>query len=190
MLNSEKEKTKGKTGFVAIIGRPNTGKSTLLNNILGRKISIISSVPQTTRYQIRGILNINNSQIVFIDTPGMHSFKDKLAAHLNTVAKKSLEGCDLAVYVVDSSRRVGREEQKLARIAANSGIKIVMVLNKIDLGGRFLGDYIKLWQAFIGGEDKLLYYLPLSAKTGKNVDKLKEILLENLPSGEMFYPPE
>ena len=90
-----------KAGFIAILGRPNVGKSTLLNNLIGDKVSIISPVPQTTRHQVKGILNLENAQIVFIDTPGMHSFKDKLSTHLNTIAKRSLEGCDLIIYVVN-----------------------------------------------------------------------------------------
>ena len=99
-----------KSGFVAILGRPNVGKSTLLNALLGNKISIISPIPQTTRHQIKGILNLNGAQIVFVDTPGIHSFRDDLASHLNTIAKKSLPGCDLIIYLVDASRKVGKEE--------------------------------------------------------------------------------
>ena len=175
------EKINFKSGFVTIIGRPNVGKSTLLNTLLGSKISIISPIPQTTRHQIKGILNLKNTQLVFVDTPGLHSFKDKLALHLNTIAKRALDGCDLIIYVVDITRKLGPEEEKLMDILLNQKSKIIMVLNKIDLGDKFIGDYVNFWENKKTKKDLLLYYLPVSAKTGKNVDKLKEVLIDNLP---------
>jgi GTP-binding protein Era len=175
-------------GFVAILGRPNVGKSTLLNALVGNKISIISSIPQTTRHQIRGILNLENAQIIFEDTPGIHSFKDELTSHLNLVAKKSIEGCDLLLYVTDISRSIGKEEETIMNLLASQKIKVIMVLNKIDLGINFINDYINLWKEKTKDkEDPLVYYLPTSAKTGKNVDKLKEIIVENLPKQVPFY---
>jgi len=179
-----------KAGFVALLGRPNVGKSTLLNALVKDKISIISPIPQTTRYQIKGVLNLKNAQAVFVDTPGVHSFKDKLTAHLNTIAKKSLEGCDLVVYVVDLSRRPGKEEEQLIKFLTQTKIKIVMVLNKVDLGIKFFNDYIDLWQREIKIKkktDPLVYYIPLSAKTGKNIDVLESALLENLPVSRPYY---
>ena len=179
-----------KSGFVAVLGRPNVGKSTLINTLVGNKISIISPIPQTTRHQIRGILNLKDAQIVFVDTPGVHSFSDNLAAHLNTIAKKSIEGCDLIVYVVDVSRRPGQEERKLVELITAQDIKTIMVLNKTDLGDKFFNEYIDLWQQKIKAknlEDSLIYYMPASAKTGKNMDKLKESLIENLSPGPAYY---
>jgi GTP-binding protein Era len=179
-----------KAGFVGLVGRPNVGKSTLLNALVGNKVSIVSLIPQTTRYQIRGILNLKQAQIVFVDTPGIHSFKDKLSAHLNTIAKRSLEGCDLIIYVVDVSRRPGKEEDQLIRILTKSGIKTIMVLNKVDLGMRFFNDYIDLWKGATDkakAKDPLIYYIPLSAKTGKNIDILKNSLIENLSPSHPYY---
>lgn len=180
-----------KSGFVVIIGRPNVGKSTLLNALLGSKISIVSPVPQTTRYNIKGILNLANAQIVFVDPPGIHSFKDDLVRHLNTLAKQALEGCDLVVYLVDTSRPVGREEEAVVDILLKQEAKVIIALNKCDLGKKFLNDYINLWQdkqkAAGSRRDSLIYYLPLSAKTLKNVDALKDIIVENLPVGPAFY---
>ncbi|MBP7087811.1 MAG: GTPase Era [Candidatus Omnitrophica bacterium] len=176
-----------KSGFITIIGRPNVGKSTLLNALLKNKISIISPVPQTTRHQIKGILNLKNTQLVFVDTPGIHSFKDKLALHLNTIAKRALDGCDLIIYVVDATRKLGPEEEKLMDILLNQEIKIIMVLNKIDLNDKFISDYINFWENKKTKKDLLLYYLPLSAKTGKNLDKLKELLIDNLPYSCPYY---
>ncbi len=180
-------RTKFKSGFVALLGRPNAGKSTLLNALVGNKVSIISPIPQTTRHQIKGILNLKQAQLVFVDTPGMHSFKDKLAEHLNTIAKKSLKGCDLIIYVVDVSRRIGKEEERLLSLLAGQNIKTIMVLNKIDLGLNFFNDYVAFWRKKAKEKDPLLCYMPLSAKTGKNVDRLREVLTDNLPPGEPYY---
>jgi len=177
-----------KSGFVTILGRPNAGKSTLLNALIDNKVSIISPIPQTTRHQIKGILNLENAQIVFVDTPGIHSFEDKLAAHLNTVAKRAIEGCDLIIYVVDMSRRPGEEEQELMRIISGQKIKTIMVLNKIDLGIKYFNLYIDSWAERVKGKrNPLVYYIPLSAKTGKDVDKLRDTLLDNLPESHPYY---
>lgn len=181
---------KFKSGFVAVLGRPNAGKSTLINNLVGSKISIISPIPQTTRHQIKAILNLEEAQVVFVDTPGLHSFKDKLSSHLNTIAKKSLEGCDLIVYVVDTCRRPAKEEQALAELLSSQKINTIMVLNKIDKGRKYLNNYIDLWQRITAKNKKpesLLYYIPVSAKTGRNTDKLKTVLLDCIPEGEAFY---
>jgi len=177
-----------KSGFVTILGRPNVGKSTLLNTLIDNKVSIISPIPQTTRHQIKGILNLENAQVVFVDTPGIHSFEDKLASHLNTVAKRALEGCDLVIYVVDISRRPGKEEQELMRIITGQKVKTIMVLNKVDLGLKYLNTYIDLWAEKVEGKrNPLIYYMPLSAKTGKDVDKLRGSILENLPESHPYY---
>jgi len=179
---------KFKSGFVTILGRPNVGKSTLLNALIDNKVSIISSVPQTTRHQIKGILNLENAQIIFVDTPGIHSFEDKLASHLNIVAKRALEGCDLIIYVVDVSRRPGKEEQELMRIITGQKVKTIMVLNKVDLGLKYFNAYIDLWaEKTEGKRSPLIYYIHLSAKTGKDVDKLRDSILENVPESHPYY---
>ncbi len=181
---------KFRSGFVIMLGRPNVGKSTLLNALIENKVSIISPIPQTTRHQIKGILNLENAQIVFVDTPGIHSFQDKLASHLNVVAKRAIEGCDLIIYVVDLSRRPGKEEEQLMRIISRQGIKTIMVLNKIDLGKKFFNDYIDLWKRETTEskvKDPILYYIPLSAKTGKDIDKLKDSIIDNLPQSHPYY---
>ncbi len=179
---------KFKSGFVTILGRPNVGKSTLLNALIDNKVSIISPIPQTTRHQIKGILNLENAQVIFVDTPGIHSFEDKLASHLNAVAKRALEGCDLVIYVVDISRRPGKEEAELMRIITGQRVKTIMVLNKVDLGLKYLNTYIDLWaEKTESKRNPLIYYMPLSAKTGKDVDKLRDSILENLPQSHPYY---
>ncbi|MFH1771634.1 MAG: GTPase Era [Candidatus Omnitrophota bacterium] len=182
-----------KSGFVCMLGRPNVGKSSILNYLVGNKISIVSAIPQTTRYQIKGILNLNGAQIVFVDTPGIHSFKDDLARHLNTIAKKSIEGCDLLIYVVDVSRKIGKEEGKAMDLLASQRIKIIMALNKIDLGAPYINDYINHWSNIIKNrniKDTLVYYFPISAKTGQNMGSLQNAIVDNLPNQHPFYDKE
>ncbi|MDD5194312.1 MAG: GTPase Era [Candidatus Omnitrophica bacterium] len=180
-----------KSGFVGILGRPNVGKSTLLNALIANRISIISPIPQTTRHQIKGILNLKDAQIVFVDTPGIHSFRDSLTEHLNTIAKQSIEGCDIILYMADVSRHIGPEEQEVINFLIRQDVKIIMVLNKMDLGAKYMNDYIAAWKEALASlgisKDPLLLYLPLSAKSGKNIDELKKIIIENLPQGAAFY---
>lgn len=183
-----------KSGFVAIIGRPNAGKSTMLNALLGSKVSIVSPIPQTTRHQIKGILNLKNAQVVFVDTPGIHSFKDNLAKQLNTVARQSIEGCDLLIYVADTSRAFGKEESEIMYFLVKQQIKIIMVLNKIDLGKKYMGEYMECWQRILKErnieKDPIAYYLPISAKTGQNINELREAIVESLPEQVAFYDKE
>jgi GTP-binding protein Era len=179
-----------KSGFVTIVGRPNVGKSTLLNALIGHKISIVSPIPQTTRYQIRGILNLPQSQIVFVDTPGIHAFKDKLTKHLNVIAKGSLEGCDLLMYVTDVSRRFGEEEEQVMSFVVNQKMKTFIVFNKIDLGPGHIDTYVAEWKKKIESkkiDDPALAFLPVSAKTETQIDTLKKLLADNLPDQPAFY---
>ena len=185
---------KKKCGFVAILGRPNVGKSTLLNALLKEKISIVSSVPQTTRFRIRGILNLENAQIIFIDTPGLHLFKDDLALYLNNIAKKSVEDTDLILYLVDVTRSIGNEEMVIMNFLLNyNHLPMIMGLNKIDLGTDFLNHYIERWEALLKEKKKenpVKFYIPLSAKKGKNLDKLTEAIVDLLPERDFLFYPE
>jgi len=178
-----------KSGFVTILGRPNVGKSTLLNALVKSKVSIVSSVPQTTRFSIRGVLNLEGAQIVFVDTPGIYYRGDSLAHHLNTIATKALEGVEEILYVVDVSREVGRQEEEIMDVLVRQSIPVVMGLNKIDLGEGFLNDYINLWEEKkkTVKKDPLTYYIAISAKTGKNLERLIQALVEFLPQNPPFY---
>ncbi len=180
-------------GIVSIVGRPNTGKSTLLNCILDEKIAIVSKVPQTTRHQIRGIYHDDRGQIIFIDTPGIHQGKDKLDKLMNQSSFHAMEEVDCVIHLVDTSRRVGPEERMA--IDHLKGIKapVILGLNKMDLKGKFADEYITLWQDIKGDmlhDARSFLIFPLSGKTGRNVDQLVNAIFEFLPQGPMLYPDD
>jgi len=180
-----------KSGMVAIVGRPNVGKSTLLNAILGEKVSIVSDVPQTTRHQIRGIHTDERGQIVFIDTPGIHVGKDKLDKYMNKASVGTLDSVDAVIHMVDVSEKTGLEEKHVISRLNKCGKPIIVGLNKIDITkGKFVPEYIKLWEEIRGVpmtqmNDLILF--PLSALKGTNVKKLVDILFEQMPFGPFLY---
>ncbi len=181
-------------GFAAIVGRPNVGKSTLLNNIVGEKIAIVSNVPQTTRSEIRGIYNDSRGQIIFIDTPGIHSARNNLGKSMNLTANNVIEGASCVVHLVDSREPVGQEERMVVGRLKDIKSHIILGLNKIDLGGKYISEYLDLWQEEKGKSlnelTDCLTVLPLSALKSTNKDKLLEIIFEHLPIGEALYPKE
>lgn len=181
-------------GIVAIVGRPNTGKSTLLNYILKQKVAIVSCVPQTTRNIIRGILNEERGQIVFVDTPGMHKPKNAIGKHMNILAEDSINGADIILHLADSSESVGEEERMVVDALSQAKAPVVLALNKIDLGGKFISEYFKLWEENKGRpiqelSDSLMA-IPISALKGTNTDKLLDILFSRLPEGPLLYPDD
>jgi GTP-binding protein Era len=183
-----------KSGMVAIVGRPNVGKSTLLNAILGEKVSIVSNVPQTTRHQIRGIHTDERGQIVFIDTPGIHVGKDKFDKYMNKASLGSIDGVDAVIHMVDASEKTGLEEKHVISRLNKCGKPIIVGLNKIDITkGKFVPEYIKLWEEIRGvpmTEMKDLILFPLSALKGTNVKKLVDLLFEQVPQGPLLYPED
>ncbi|MBN2120579.1 MAG: GTPase Era [Candidatus Omnitrophica bacterium] len=179
---------KFKCGFVSIVGRPNVGKSTLLNSLLKEKVSIISKVPQTTRYIIRGILNLKSTQIVFVDTPGIHLFKDRLTSSLNILALNALKDVEVILYVTDSTRPPHKEEEKIMNSLALRKTPLIMALNKIDKSEKYIPDYIEMWQRKTGGKKgSLKYFIPISALKGTGLDKIQEVIVESLPQSPPFY---
>lgn len=184
-----------KSGFVTLVGRPNAGKSTLLNAILDEKISIISSVPQTTRYVTRGIYNKKDTQIVFVDTPGMHLSDHHLAAQLNKMAEDSLEDVDVLIYVADAKRKPYDEEDHIMRMLVRQKVPVIMVLNKIDRSRRCISDYIELWKKKLkekkqetgDDSDPLKFFIPISALKKDNLEELMEALQSLLPNGYPMY---
>lgn len=172
-----------RSGFVTFVGRPNVGKSTLLNQILGQKVSIVSDKPQTTRHQIRGVLNRPEAQIVFVDTPGIHKPRTLMGERLNDTATTALDGIDVACLLVEANASIGPGDRFVAeRLPKNS----VLVLNKID---RAEPERI-MAQLSTAAEFGFAEYFPVSARTGKGVDALVEYLLSRLPEGPRWYPAD
>ena len=178
-----------KSGFVAIIGRPNVGKSTLLNQILGQKIVIATDKAQTTRKRIKGILTNEEGQIVFIDTPGVHKPLNKLGEFLLDEAKVAVPDADVILFLVDGSDPAGKGDKWIAQNILQTEIPIIIVMNKVDK--------IKKPEKV---EENLLTYktlfntnLPvvrISAKTGRNIDTLIKNIYKKLPEGEALYPDD
>jgi GTP-binding protein Era len=183
-----------RSGIVAIIGRANVGKSTLLNNLVGEKVAIVSSVPQTTRNQIRAILNEHRGQAVFLDTPGMHVTKHALDRAMIAAINDSLEGVDVVLHLVDATERVGEEEEMVMERLRGIRAPIILGLNKIDRGPKHIEDYILAWERKIGKKlseaTERIMPIPLSALTGTNLDKLLDEVFRRLPEGEPLYPEE
>jgi len=176
-----------RSGFIAIIGRPNAGKSTLLNEILGRKVAIMSDKPQTTRNRITGVLTQKDAQMIFIDTPGIHKPKHKLGKYMVDVAEGSLEGVDLVYYMVDANASFGSGEQYVVNRLKNSKVPVFLILNKIDLltPDKIL-QTISEWQS----RADFAEVFPLSALRGDNVQELVAKTIEYLPEGPQFYPED
>jgi GTP-binding protein Era len=183
-IASDDETPEGfRSGFVTLVGRPNVGKSTLLNQILGQKVSIVSDKPQTTRHQIRGVLHRDDAQIVFVDTPGIHKPRTLMGERLNDTATGALEGIDVACLVIEANASLGPGDRFVAeRLPKDS----VLVLNKIDRADpeRILAQLAK------ASELGFSEYFPISAKTGDGVDALVEHLLSRLPEGPRWYPSD
>lgn len=170
-----------KSGFVTLVGRPNAGKSTLLNRICGTKVAIVSDKPQTTRTEVRGIFNRPDAQVVFVDTPGIHKPVSALGERLNATAVGSIRDVDVACLVVDATAPFGRGDRFVAdKLPADAFV----VINKIDLASR---DDV-MAQLATAGELDMAEYFPVSARTGEGVDALTDALVARLPEGPRYYP--
>ncbi|HEX6235821.1 MAG TPA: GTPase Era [Acidimicrobiales bacterium] len=172
-----------RSGFVTIVGRPNVGKSTLLNRILGQKVSIVSKRPQTTRHRIVGVLNRPDCQVVFVDTPGIHKPRTALGERLNVAAETSIEDVDVVAMVVDATQPLGRGDRW---VAARVPRDAVVVVNKIDTARPAQ----VLQQLADASELDLSEYFPVSARTGEGVPELVEHLISRLPPGPRYYPED
>ena len=171
------------SGFVTLIGRPNVGKSTLLNHLLGEKVSIVSDKPQTTRRQIRGVLNQPGSQIVFVDTPGIHKPRTLMGERLNDAALEAVSDVDVVCMMVDATANIGRGDDWVAERAPAGSI---LVLNKIDRASK---DQI-VKQLARASEWGMEEYFPISAVTGEGVEVLVEYLTAQMPEGPQWYPED
>src|SRR5262249_7988946 len=176
-----------KAGIVSIIGRPNAGKSTLLNRIVGEKIAIVSDKPQTTRTRILGTKNYPDGQVAFVDTRGIHRPLHRMNVRMVDAAVETLREVDAVMLVHDASTRVGHGDEYVSRLLKNVTIPVVLVLNKIDLISkpRLLPviEQLRGWHEFSD-------IVPVSAATGDGIDTLERLLLAKMPEGEPLYPDD
>ncbi len=182
------DRTAFRAGFVAVVGRPNTGKSTLVNALVKEKISIVTSKPQTTRHSILGILHLPDAQVIFVDTPGIHRGGRKLINRtMNRTAVASLAGADVALFVVDSQGWSRGDDPVLARLK-DAGIPTLLVLNKLDLLER-RQDLLPVLQDYQarGAFDEII---PISARRGTNLDRLLKLVKARLPDSEPLFPSD
>lgn len=187
MLVEQSEKNKFRSGFVAVVGRPNAGKSTLLNTLLGQKVVIISDKPQTTRNRIQCILTEKRGQIIFIDTPGIHKPKHRLGEYMVEAAKSALRGVDLALYVVDASVPIGKGDEFVLEIIQESHVPCILALNKIDL---LTKDELLLKIAEFSKLAEFKHTIPISALQAENTATLVDLILAELPEGPLYYPED
>ena len=176
-----------RTGFIAIVGRPNVGKSTLMNSILGEKVAIVSSKPQTTRNRITGIHTKGEDQFVFLDTPGMHSPKNTLGEYMVKAADTTMRDADAVVLVVDTGKEISTVEENVMAYLKKSGIPALLALNKIDMYRR---EQIAETIAKYAAKHDFEAFVPISARSGKNVDELLDECAKFLSESDWFFPDD
>ena len=176
-----------KSGFVSIIGRPNSGKSTLLNRLVGEKVSIVTSKPQTTRNVIRGILTGPEGQIVFLDTPGIHKPIHRMNERMMKSVRDAMTDVDLVLLIVDASASFGRGDEFALDLLRPVATKKILLLNKIDrVEKKELLPLIERYSK-LGNFEEII---PMSARTGENAEMLVAEILRHLPEGPRFYPED
>lgn len=181
-----------RTGTVALVGKPNVGKSTLLNAIVGQKVSIVSNKAQTTRRRILGIATAESYQIIFIDTPGIHEPHTQLQKSMVEHARAAMADVDLILFVVDGSRHPGEDDKAIAKLVSQSvpegqTVPVVLCMNKMDqLKAENVQAFLEAYTKLAGTEE----YMMTTATQGINVEKLVEILVQHLPEGEPLYPED
>jgi GTP-binding protein Era len=176
-----------RAGFVTVVGRPNVGKSTLVNRIVGQKVAIVSNKPQTTRNRILAVVNKPGGQIVLYDTPGLHKPMHALNRRMVETATKSLGQVELALWVVDATEGYSPADRYVRDLLAKAQVKTLLVVNKVDLVSKpKLLPLIDRYQNLLPFAE----IIPVSAKAGDNVDRLVDLVLEHLPEGEALYPED
>ena len=173
-----------KSGFVTLIGRPNVGKSTLMNYLIGQKIAITSNKPQTTRNRIQTVLTTDEGQIVFVDTPGIHKAKNKLGEYMVNVAEKTLNEVDVVLWLVEPTTFIGAGEQHIAKQLQRVKTPVILVINKVDSVKR--EESLPAIAAYKDIYD-FADIVPVSARSGDNTDELLRVIMKYLPYGPQFY---
>ncbi|MFF2795023.1 GTPase Era [Lysinibacillus xylanilyticus] len=176
-----------KSGFISIIGRPNVGKSTFLNRVIGQKIAIMSDKPQTTRNKVQGVLTTNDSQMIFIDTPGIHKPKHKLGDFMLKVSKNTLREVDVIMFMVNAEQKLGKGDEFILEMLAGNPTPVFLVINKIDQihPDELMGIIESYKERYDFAE-----IVPISALQGNNVENLLEALAKYLPEGPQYYPAD
>ena len=172
-----------RSGFVSLVGRPNVGKSTLLNRILGHKVAIVSDKPQTTRHRIQGVLNRPDTQVVFVDTPGIHKPRTALGERLNAAAESAIGDMDVVVLMLDATQPLGPGDRWVAERVPTDAL---VVINKVDIAK----PAEVLDQLRAAGELDRAEYFPLSARTGDGVDELVDHIVGRMPPGPRYFPED
>ena len=175
---------KFKSGFVTLIGRPNVGKSTLMNNLIGQKIAITSSKPQTTRNRIQTVYTDEVGQIIFLDTPGIHKAQNKLGEYMDSVAERTLSEVDVVLWLVEPTTFIGKGEQHIAKLLEAAKTPVILVVNKIDTVEK--GELLPVIDKYKDIVD-FKACIPVSAVTGENKDDLLKTVFDLLPEGPMYY---
>ena len=179
--------TEHKSGFVSIIGRPNVGKSTFMNRVIGHKIAIMSDKAQTTRNKIQGVMTREDAQIIFLDTPGIHKPKHKLGDYMMRVAKNTLSEIDAIMFMVNVNEDIGRGDEYIMEMLKNVKTPVFLVLNKIDLvHPDALMPKIEKYKTYMDFTE----IVPISAREGLNVDHFIDVLKDYLPEGPKYYPDD
>lgn len=187
-MSKGRRKSNHVSGFVSILGRPNTGKSTLLNALIGEKVAIVTDKPQTTRSNIQGVWTTPESQVVFLDTPGIHEGTSLINRKMMESIGEALDDRDLLLYLLDSSRAVGEEDRKALELVKNANSPAIAVLTKIDLLPKAnlilpLLERCRAMHEFAG-------YIPVSAVTGAGMDDLRMAILARMPRGPAWFPED
>jgi GTPase len=176
-----------KTGFVSFIGRPNAGKSTLLNRLVGTKLAIVSDKPQTTRHRILGVKNYPDAQVVFLDTPGIHRPLHRMNVRMVDAAMDTMREVDVLGLVVDVTEPLGKGDRFVLDLVKDVQAPVFLILNKIDLIKKT--KLLPLMEQY-GALGQFAEIVPVSAGTGDNVDRLERVIIDRLPEGEPLYPPD
>lgn len=173
-----------RTGFVTIIGRPNVGKSTLMNRLIGQKIAITSNKPQTTRNRIQTVYTDERGQVIFLDTPGIHKAKNKLGEYMVKVAERTLSESDAIIWIVEAGAYLGAVEQGILEQLKRAKVPVILVINKTDMVKKAeIAELIKNYNGLM----KFADIVPVSARTGLNTDTLMEVIFNYLPYGPLLY---
>jgi len=177
-----------RSGFVSILGRPNAGKSTLLNALVGQKVAIVADKPQTTRTAIQGVMTEPGAQVIFVDTPGIHKSTSAINKRMMDAVRASLEERDLLLFVADGSQPFSDDDERAVSVLKKNGPPAILVVNKID-AIKAKSDLLPLLQKYPELYD-FAEYLPISAETGEGLSELRDQVIRRLPEGPEYFPPD